>query len=72
MNIKTGSTKNVKVIETEVYSRVVGYYRPVRNWNKGKRNEFSQRKLIDSKPYNTISADFKKGLEKTRIQTSIA
>ncbi|BBJ28359.1 ribonucleoside triphosphate reductase [Athalassotoga saccharophila] len=29
--------------ETEVYSRVVGYYRPVKNWNKGKREEFKQR-----------------------------
>lgn len=29
--------------ETEVWSRVVGYYRPVKNWNKGKQEEFSQR-----------------------------
>ena len=27
----------------EVYSRVVGYYRPVKNWNKGKREEFRDR-----------------------------
>ncbi|MCK4328447.1 ribonucleoside triphosphate reductase [candidate division WOR-3 bacterium] len=31
--------------ETEIYSRVVGYYRPVQNWNKGKREEFKQRKM---------------------------
>jgi ribonucleoside-triphosphate reductase len=30
--------------ETEVYSRVVGYFRPVRNWNEGKQEEFKQRK----------------------------
>lgn len=30
--------------ETEVYSRVVGYHRPVKNWNKGKREEFKERK----------------------------
>ncbi len=30
--------------ETEVYSRIVGYYRPVKNWNKGKKEEFSERK----------------------------
>lgn len=30
--------------ETEVYSRVVGYHRPVKNWNKGKREEFRERK----------------------------
>ncbi len=29
--------------ETEVYSRVVGYFRPVRNWNEGKQEEFRQR-----------------------------
>ena len=27
----------------EVYSRVVGYYRPVQNWNIGKREEFKDR-----------------------------
>lgn len=32
------------VIPCEVYSRVVGYYRPVRNWNKGKQEEFKDRK----------------------------
>ncbi len=32
--------------EAEVYSRVVGYYRPVRNWNKGKQEEFRNRTLI--------------------------
>ncbi|GEM_PF-2793048 len=30
--------------QTEVYSRVVGFYRPVRNWNSGKINEFNTRK----------------------------
>lgn len=28
----------------EVYSRVVGYLRPVEQWNDGKQEEFSQRK----------------------------
>ena len=28
---------------TEVYSRIVGYYRPVLNWNKGKKAEYSIR-----------------------------
>jgi len=31
--------------ETEVYSRVVGYYRPVKSWNVGKQAEFNDRKL---------------------------
>lgn len=29
--------------EMEVYSRVVGYYRPVKLWNKGKKEEFKER-----------------------------
>jgi anaerobic ribonucleoside-triphosphate reductase len=29
--------------KTEVYSRVVGFYRPVEQWNKGKREEFDDR-----------------------------
>jgi len=33
----------------EVYSRVVGYLRPVKQWNNGKRAEFSQRKTFKIK-----------------------
>ena len=32
---------------TEVYSRITGYYRPVQNWNDGKRQEFADRKVYD-------------------------
>ena len=32
-------------IETEVYSRIVGYLRPVRQWNEGKQAEFTLRRL---------------------------
>jgi ribonucleoside-triphosphate reductase len=30
----------------EVYSRVVGYLRPVNQWNDGKRNEFEDRQTF--------------------------
>ena len=30
--------------QCEVYSRVVGYIRPIQQWNKGKKKEFSDRK----------------------------
>ena len=30
--------------ETEVYSRITGYYRPVKNWNAGKTQEFKDRR----------------------------
>ena len=33
--------------ETEVYSRITGYYRPVKNWNDGKSQEFKERKVYD-------------------------
>jgi ribonucleoside-triphosphate reductase len=39
---KCGST-------TEVYSRVVGYLRPVSQWNKGKQEEFKLRKTFKAK-----------------------
>ena len=37
-------------IQTEVYSRVAGYFRPVNQWNRGKQEEFSARKeyIIDN------------------------
>jgi ribonucleoside-triphosphate reductase len=36
----------VKGTPAEVYSRIVGYYRSVRNWNKGKREEYGQRVMF--------------------------
>ncbi len=33
----------IKGQETEVYARIVGYYRSVRNWNKGKKEEYGIR-----------------------------
>lgn len=32
--------------ETEVYSRVVGYLRPIKQWNNGKQAEFRMRKVF--------------------------
>jgi ribonucleoside-triphosphate reductase len=31
----------------EVYSRIVGYLRPVAQWNLGKKEEFADRKTFD-------------------------
>ncbi|MDR2842324.1 MAG: hypothetical protein LBV52_03880 [Spirochaetaceae bacterium] len=54
---------NVKGTTAEVYSRIVGYYRSVRNWNKGKREEYSERLLYNvgksSEPIkNKIASNF--------------
>ncbi len=39
--------KDVHGSKCEVFSRVVGYMRPVQNWNKGKKEEFAMRKTFD-------------------------
>jgi hypothetical protein len=36
-------------MKTEVYSRVVGYFRPLAAWNEAKKEEFKLRK-----PFSTI------------------
>lgn len=38
--------KPKKKIPCEVYSRIVGYLRPTKNWNDGKRQEFAERKVF--------------------------
>ena len=37
----------MKKIPCEVYSRVVGYIRPINQWNKGKKEEWEQRQMLD-------------------------
>jgi len=40
----------------EVYSRVVGYLRPVKQWNKGKQEEFAMRKVYRVTETGPVSA----------------
>lgn len=35
---------SLRKVPVEVYSRVVGYFRPVNQWNKGKQEEFAERR----------------------------
>ena len=37
---------NAKGREAEVYTRIVGYYRSVKNWNKGKKEEYNHRECF--------------------------
>lgn len=37
----------MKKVPCEIYTRVVGYFRPVKNWNEGKGAEFDDRKEFD-------------------------
>ncbi len=53
-NIEEKSLEREKVyaVRAEVYSRVVGYYRPVQDWNEGKREEFKERKYLKTEDSN--------------------
>ncbi len=48
--------------DTEVYSRIVGYYRPISNWNKGKKQEYSERKTFK------LKKDFVKKVEPPQFE----
>lgn len=39
---------NVHGTECEVYARIVGYYRSVKNWNAGKAEEYKHRVSFDN------------------------
>ncbi|MEA3379124.1 MAG: ribonucleoside triphosphate reductase [Nanoarchaeota archaeon] len=47
----------------EVFSRVVGYYRPVQTWNKGKTEEFRERKAFNEKRSLESANKIVKGLK---------
>lgn len=49
----TEKTKKKCTAKTEVFSRVTGFYRPVQQWNKGKRQEYNDRTVYT--PLNTSS-----------------
>lgn len=43
--VSTTNDSTKKAVPTQVYARVVGYYRPVSKFNSGKRQEWSERSL---------------------------
>jgi ribonucleoside-triphosphate reductase len=45
---------SVEETPAEVYSRIVGYYRSVRNWNRGKREEYGERRLYNAEASLTL------------------
>jgi hypothetical protein len=44
--------ERVEGTKTEIYARIVGYYRSLKNWNRGKREEFNHR--VTYRPNRTI------------------
>ncbi len=47
-----------------MYSRITGYYRPVKNWNAGKTQEYKERKLYV--PENSVLT------ERERVKSNLA
>jgi len=47
------NNKNIKRQECEVFARVVGYMRPVKQWHQGKQSEFNDRKTFKIEKYET-------------------
>ena len=43
----------------EVWTRVMGYYRPIHNWNKGKQSEYKERKTFDMRLFNQRQAEMR-------------
>jgi hypothetical protein len=41
---------DVEGTPTEIYTRIVGYYRSLKNWNLGKREEYDHRLTFTGKP----------------------
>ncbi len=56
---------------TEVYSRITGYYRPVRNWNDGKSSEFENRKTYEPEELFSVNRNLleEAGVDEPRIGT---
>ena len=52
--------------QTEVYSRITGYYRPVQNWNDGKAQEYRDRRVYD------IGGSFAKHKGEADFETPLA
>ncbi len=44
-------------IETEVFSRISGYFRPVSQWNRGKKEEFNERKNLKFEGFQMGKSD---------------
>ncbi len=63
--------KDVHGTETEVYARIVGYYRAVKNWNKGKKDEFELRKTFDIENYSDSEAKADSYISEKSAETAL-
>ena len=58
--------------ETEIYSRITGYYRPVKNWNDGKSQEYKNRKNYDLNCSSTPKTTTTKTSTETSTTVSVS
>jgi len=56
---------------TEVYSRITGYYRPVQNWNKGKTQEFADRKTYSISGLGRSIKEARKEVAKPEVKEEV-
>jgi hypothetical protein len=56
-----------KKCKVEVFARVTGFFRPVQSWNKGKTEEFK-----DRKKYNIGAAKKKMEDDDSRVTKAVA
>lgn len=49
--------QDMRKVPCEVYSRIVGYLRPVRNWNDGKQQEFEDRTTFQTEQHDAPAAE---------------
>lgn len=53
---------NERSCEVEVFSRVTGFFRPVQSWNKGKTEEFKNRKTYKMETCGSAAEDENSGI----------
>lgn len=68
LKVLEGELAHVEGSQTEVYSRIVGYYRSVRNWNAGKREEYSDRLAYGLPALAGQGADSGPGARPARVE----
>lgn len=49
--------KKIKLVPCEVWSRIVGYMRPVQQWNAAKKAEFQDRSTFEGDDWWAFRAD---------------
>ncbi len=56
--------------ETEIYSRIVGYFRPISQWNRGKYEEFGNRKMFKAELHDDGNGNKRDFLDRLSAENS--